>query len=103
MMIEEKDFSKVDVSEETKKKIIANAEKLFKSLFDDFKLESKPDPVVALNSALCFMCMIQNSFYSYELRDDFADSIAHAMKNNKGPAPVIEQPLKPNESLEPKV
>lgn len=93
----EEEVKKIEVSEVSRIKISCNAEKLFKSLFEDHEVGSAEDTIIFLNSALCFMCMIQNSFYPYEARDGFADSVADAMKKNKGPEPVIDaiQPSEP--------
>lgn len=86
------EVKKFEVTEDSRKRISSNAERIFKSLFEDHDIGSAEDTVILLNSALCFMCMIQNSFYPYEARDGFADSVTDAMKKNKGPAPVAETP-----------
>ena len=86
----DEDVKKIEVTDKARVKISANAEKLFKSLFEDYEVSSSEETVIVLNSALCFMCMIQNSFYPHEARDGFADSVADAMKKNKGPALPVD-------------
>jgi hypothetical protein len=70
-----------------KPKVTDIGNKLFKNLLDEFPDKLPEDTVTLLNSALFFMTIVQNSFYTYEAREPFADLVCNAMKLNKGEDP----------------
>ena len=72
-----------ELDEEAKAIIVDTGAAILEKVFEKFPSRSKEDVLSLVNTALFFVSCIQNTFYSYEDRDKFADLFAFYLKQNK--------------------
>jgi hypothetical protein len=61
---------------------------IFKKLLLDADVKNQEGAVLLVNVVTYLACLVQNNFYAYGRRDDFANGLADILKNNKGSPPT---------------
>ena len=85
------DSKEKETVDQTAPKAPNRAAEVGAELFKLLLLVAEPkDPETALltvNSAIFFLCCVQNNLYTYENREKFAEELCAFLKANKGPEP----------------